>query len=86
MNVSGTYDSYHNTLTLHDVAGQIHLGRPVVVAVKNGTHFVAIAGVLNDLILVCDPAKGESVMKFEDFQAGYDGSGGAGGYYYTKPI
>jgi len=85
LKVTDNYASPHANLALHEIALEINARRPVVVSVKNGSHFVAIAGVLNDLIIVCDPAKGESILKFEDFQAGYDGSGGAGGYYFTKP-
>jgi hypothetical protein len=65
------------SLTLDEIAAEIAAGRPIAVDINwnsgVGQHVVAIAGVLNDLLLVCDPVNGESVIRYADFPAQYQG-------------
>jgi hypothetical protein len=77
------------TLTLDLVASELNAGRPICVdiqwnGVNAGQHVVAIAGVLNDQLLICDPANGESVIQFEDFPATYSGGASLIGISLTK--
>lgn len=86
----GNYDSYHgNNLSLGDIAGQISAGRPVVAAITwvngAGSHFVAIAGVLGDSLLILDPGNGGSVVRFGDFPTTYFAGATLDGYAFTKP-
>ena len=62
-------------------------GRPVAVAItwfSGGSHFVAIAGVLGDSLLILDPASGQSVVRFGDFPGTYFGGAKLDGYALTK--
>jgi len=40
---------------------------------KNGQHTVAIAGVLDDMLLICDPIYGDSGIQYESFPTAYQG-------------
>lgn len=72
LKATGNYDSYHGSdLSLDQIATQINARRPVIVEITwlngSGSHFVAIAGVLGDGLLILDPANGQSVVRFGDF-------------------
>ncbi|HEY5222114.1 MAG TPA: hypothetical protein VIJ18_03545 [Microbacteriaceae bacterium] len=88
LNVSGNNASYHSTATLSELAVEVLANRPVCVDISwiggGGSHVVAIAGVLNDQILVLDPAQGETVIDFEDFPAHYSAGATLDGYTFTK--
>jgi hypothetical protein len=78
LNVHGNWNSSGpSSPTLAQIATEISAGRPVAVDIAwnggAGQHCVAIAGVLNDLLLICDPAYGESVIQFESFPSAYQG-------------
>ena len=51
--------------------------RPIAVDIAwsggGGQHYVAIAGVLNDILLICDPIFGETFIPYEDFPSAYQG-------------
>lgn len=66
------------SITLEEIAAELNALRPVVVDItwKSGEqHFVAIAGVLNDRLLICDPANGESPINYASFPGEYRGGG-----------
>ena len=75
LKVNGNYAEYRNTMSLDDITAEINARRPLAVDITwnsgAGSHVVAIAGVLNDQLLICDPASGESIHSFEDFPAAY---------------
>ena len=77
LNVHGNWNkSGPSSPTLAQIASEIGAGRPVAVDItwpSGAGHCVAIAGVLDDQLLICDPAYGESVMAFESFPAAYHG-------------
>jgi Peptidase_C39 like family len=77
LNVHGNWNtSSPASPTLAQVTSEIAAGRPVAVDITwpNGNgHCVAIGGVLDDQLLICDPANGESVISFELFPAAYHG-------------
>jgi hypothetical protein len=63
-------------MTLDEIGGEISAKRPVAADIQwnsGGQHVVAIAGVLNDQLLVCDPANGESIIRYADFPGQYAG-------------
>ncbi|HEY0519391.1 MAG TPA: papain-like cysteine protease family protein [Ilumatobacteraceae bacterium] len=87
LKVSGNNAGWHPQATLTQIAAELAARRPVCVDITwpNGKgHVVAIAGVLNDHVLILDPANGESVIAFEDFPAQYSGGAKLGGYTFTK--
>ena len=87
LNVYGNNASRHPQATLAQIAAELAARRPVVVDIiwpSGDSHVVAIAGVLNDLVLILDPANGESVIAFEDFPGQYAGGATLGGYTFTK--
>jgi hypothetical protein len=89
LKTTGNYDSYHGPLPLDRIAAQINAGRPVVASITwldgTGTHFVAIAGVLGDSLLILDPVAGQSVVRFGDFPGTYFNGAKLDGYAFTKP-
>jgi len=84
----GHYANYFGDLSLSQVAAEIAAGCPVVVDIKwNGDgaqHFVAIAGVLNDSLLILDPIYGTSVIRWENFPATYFSGASINGFALTK--
>jgi hypothetical protein len=77
LTITGNMNNYV-PLSLATITAEIGAGRPVAVDIAwtgpgGGQHCVAIAGVLNDLLFICDPIYGESVMQFELFPAAYQG-------------
>ena len=66
------------SLMLDEIAAEIAVARPIAVDII-GTQASASTssrsqGVLNDLLLVCDPVNGESVIRYADFPAQYQGA------------
>ena len=78
---------YQPSISLAQLTQEINAGRPVVFNLQfpTFTHFVAVAGVLNDLLLVCDPAAGESVISYKNFPAAYRGGASLIGVALTQP-
>jgi hypothetical protein len=76
------------SLSLDALAVEIRAGRPVVAEItwlsNSSSHFVAIAGVLNDSLLVLDPANGTSVIRWKNFPATYFGGAKVDGFDFTK--
>lgn len=85
---TGNFGSYRGAdFRLDEIASEITAGRPVAVAItwfSGGSHFVAIAGVLGDSLLILDPARGQSVVRFGDFPGTYFGGAKLDGYALTK--
>jgi Papain-like cysteine protease AvrRpt2 len=87
LKVNNNYAGYRTSMSLDEIAAEINAGRPLAVDItwnSGGSHVVAIAGVLNDLLLICDPANGETVMSVENFPAQYYGGATLDGYALTK--
>lgn len=85
LKVRGNWASDTGSMTLDQIASEVNAGRPVCVDIDwNGgpQHVVAIAGVLDNQLLVCDPASGESVQQYENFP--YNGQATIVGYSLTK--
>ena len=77
LNVNGNWQgSGQNSITLDQINTEISAGRPIAVDIawnSGGQHCIAIAGVLNDMLFICDPAYGESVIQYESFPSAYQG-------------
>jgi hypothetical protein len=61
-------------LTLEQIATEMNAKRPIAVDIKwhsGSQHCVAIAGVLGDTLLICDPVAGESAIRYESFPSAY---------------
>ena len=75
-------------MTLAQITTEIKAGWPIAVDLswndKSGQHAVAIAGVLDDKLLICDPDNGESSIKYESFPSGYYGGASVVTYVRTK--
>ena len=88
LTVNNNYAGWRQTLTLDAIAAEVTARRPVVADIQwksnGGQHFVAIAGVLNDLLLICDPVNGESVISYADFPDLYAGGATLFGYALTQ--
>ncbi|MGW1208885.1 papain-like cysteine protease family protein [Streptomyces sp. NPDC002499] len=84
----GNYASYQSAgLTLAQIAGEIDAGRPVVAAItwnSGGSHFVVIAGVQGEGLLILDPVNGQSLVQFGAFPRTYFGGAVLDGYAFTK--
>jgi hypothetical protein len=73
--------------TLAQITGEIIAGRPVAVDItwpSGSGHCVAIAGVLDDQVLICDPAFGESAVVYESFPATYHGGATLADIVFTQ--
>jgi hypothetical protein len=88
LDVNGNNAGYQGAgVGLAAIAQEVNSGRPVCVDItwKNGAqHVVAIAGVLDDNLLILDPANGESVFRFGDFPSAYFGGATVNSYCFTK--
>jgi hypothetical protein len=87
LNVNGNNAGYQTSMSLNQIATEINAGRPICVDItwpSGGSHVVAIAGVLNDLLLICDPGNGESVIAYEQFPSAYFGGATLDGFTLTK--
>jgi hypothetical protein len=89
LKVSNNYADIRTSMSLDEITAEIKAGRPVVVDINwnngSGQHSVAIAGVLNNLLLILDPINGETVMSFGNFPAQYNGGATLNLYILTKP-
>jgi len=73
-NPGGNRNDSQGSVTLERVQTEIGAARPIACDIAwtgGGQHCVAIAGVLNDVLLICDPIYGETVIQYEDFPTGY---------------
>ncbi len=65
------------SISLAQLTTEIEAGRPVAFQIKftasGDTHYIAVAGVMADLLLVCDPGSGDSVIRYGDFLTSYQG-------------
>ena len=88
LKVTGNWASDQaGSLHLDQIASEINAGRPVVASItwfSGGSHFVAIAGVLGDSLLVLDPINGQSVVRFGTFPGSYFGGATLDNYTFTK--
>jgi hypothetical protein len=88
LNLHNNNAGKRNAMSLDEIATEITAKRPVVVTLRippNGPeHFVAISGVLNDQLLICDPASGETVIGYDDFLGGEYQGWAIVDYYLTK--
>jgi hypothetical protein len=90
LNVHGNQKSSSGPpLPLSLIQSEIDAGCPICVdiqwnGVNAGQHVVAIAGYLDDQLLICDPANGESVIQYEDFPATYSGGASLIGFSLTQ--
>jgi hypothetical protein len=88
LKVTGNWASDQpNSLHLDQIASEINAGRPVVASItwfSGGSHFVAIAGVLGDSLLILDPINGQSVARFGTFPASYFAGAKLDNYTFTK--
>lgn len=76
------------SVSLSKIAGEISAGRPVIAGItwfSKQSHYVAIAGVLGDSLLILDPANGQAVVRFQDFPVGYLSGATLDGFAFTKP-
>lgn len=84
----GDYASYVGPdFALSKIEAEVNAGRPVVASItwlSKGTHFVAIAGVLGDSLLILDPANGPAVVRYQNFPSGYYGGATLDGFALTK--
>ena len=89
LNVNGNTADSRTSMSLDDITAEIQADRPVVVGIQLSTtasHYVAIAGALNDLLLISDPDIGESVISYESLTtAGYRSGATVNFYQLTKP-
>ena len=88
LKVTGNLGSIQpNNLSLAQIAAEVNAGRPVIAAItwfSGGSHFVAIAGVEGDAMLILDPANGQSVVPFGAFPGSYFGGAKQDEYIFTK--
>jgi Papain-like cysteine protease AvrRpt2 len=88
LKVAGNWASDQpGSLGLDQIASEVNAGRPVVAAItwfSGGSHFVAIAGVLGDSLLVLDPINGQSVVRFGAFPTSYFGGATLDNFTFTK--
>lgn len=81
-------EKYQASITLAQLTQEIDHGRPVVFDIawpNGGTHFVTVAGIRGDLLLICDPSSGSLVIPFADFPVRYQGGASQNGVALTQP-
>jgi hypothetical protein len=89
LNVTGNLNgSPRSSITLAQIQTEIGAGRPVVMDIAwnagGGQHVVAIAGALDEMLLICDPIYGESVIQYESFPSAYQGGASLASVCLTK--
>jgi hypothetical protein len=73
-NYNGNRDAKLLYMPLSDITREIKTGRPIAVDImwnSGPQHTVAIGGVSGDTLLICDPATGESTIKYDQFPYNY---------------
>lgn len=90
LNACGNVQNYpgQNSITLAQITSELAAGRPVAVDIgwpSGGQHVVLIVGVIDDVILICDPIYGETYVQFELFPSTYQGGATLVGACLTKP-
>jgi hypothetical protein len=91
LKLNGNAQGYpgQGSVTLDQITSEIAAGRPIAVDIAwksgSGQHCIAIAGVLDDMLLICDPFYGESVIQYESFPSSYQGGATLVGVNLTKP-
>jgi hypothetical protein len=88
LKVTGNYSSTQpGNLSLAQIASEVNARRPVVAGItwfSGGSHFVAIAGVLGDSLLILDPVNGQSVVRYGVFPSTYYGGATLDEFHFTK--
>ena len=88
LKVTGNLGSIQpSNLSIAQIAAEVNAGRPVLAAItwfSGGSHFVAIAGVEGDSMLILDPVNGQSVVRFGAFPGSYFGGAKQDEYVFTK--
>ncbi len=88
LNINGNWNKpSHSSLTLAQITTEINAKRPIALDIKwhsGAQHCVAIAGVLDDMLLICDPIYGESVIQYQSFPAEYHGGASLVGACLTQ--
>lgn len=89
LNLNGHWanKAYLPTISLAQLTAEIGAGRPVVFDIQRNsgtTHYVAVAGVLDDLMLICDPGAGQSVIPVASFPSAYRGGATTNGIALTQ--
>ena len=72
---------------LETITHEIEARRPIAVDLQwkhGGQHCIAIAGVQNEMLLICDPIYGESAVPYNDFLDNYHGGASWHNGYLTK--
>jgi len=75
-------------VTLAQLSAELNAGRPVVAGItwlSGGSHYVLIAGIQGEGMLILDPGNGESFVEFGEFPRTYFGGATLDGYAFTKP-
>ncbi len=75
-------------VTLDRLAQEINAGRPVIAGItwnSGGSHYVTIAGVQGEGLLILDPVNGQSLTEFGEFPGTYFGGATLDGYAFTRP-
>lgn len=74
--------------SLADLTAELDAGRPVIAGITwltGGSHYVIIAGIQGEGMIVLDPVNGESFVEFGDFPGSYYGGATLDGYAFTTP-
>lgn len=75
-------------VTLDRLAQEINAGRPVIAGItwnSGGSHYLTIAGIQGEGMLILDPVNGQSLTEFGDFPGTYFGGATLDGYAFTRP-
>jgi hypothetical protein len=77
LNVNGNWNRPGlSSLTLAQITSEIRARRPIAAGIKwhsGAQHVVAIAGIQDDMLLICDPVNGETAIQYESFPSAYHG-------------
>jgi predicted double-glycine peptidase len=75
-------------VTLDRLTQEVNAGRPVIAGItwnSGNSHYVTIAGVQGEALLILDPVNGQSLTEFGEFPGTYFGGATLDGYAFTQP-
>jgi Papain-like cysteine protease AvrRpt2 len=87
LKANGNLNGRRKSLSLGEIHAEIRAGRPVVVDIRFRSglqHVIAIAGVQDDVVLICDPVHGETAIQLELLEPKYRGGCKVVAYFLTK--
>ena len=75
--------------SITELSDELNCGRPVIAGIEwsNGKqHWIVIVNIRNNILFICDPANGDSVIHYDNFPDTYLGGATIQTVIFTKSL